>query len=319
MKKLIVLVAFVLVAMFALPSVSFAAEVIIGVDYATSDKYNLQIYDAVREEGAERGWMVFGAEGQREPEGTLANIDSFITRGANYVLTVGVDTNLQAAVQEKCEAAGVVSVFTAGSRDPGYTIVTDSGSTYEVTKQVAAFLAQQVKEQWNGQVDLAVVTTNLAMGEVGQDIITACSEVWSAELGVSRDDLYIVDCPWDNLRASELFTSMLTANPEARHILAYSFVDLHHGVPLYNAAKAAGRLDQLIMGGQNTADDSTPIFMQESPKTWVVQAPLGGDVPGRLFINLIVGALDGIAIEKKEYSPTDPSPLSTPDDIADYY
>ena len=297
-----------------------AKTITIGVDYSTSDKYNLQIFDYVAEKCEEKGWICFGAEGQRDSEKTLSNVDSFITKEADYIYIVGVDINLQKSIQEKCDAAGVTVVFTAGTTEPGYIITTESGGNYENATFVSTYLAEEVKKQWNGTVDLAVVTTNLGMGQDGQDIIKACSEVWSAELGVNPDDIYVVDCGWDSMKASELFTSMFTANPDAKNIVAYSFVDLHHGVPLYNAAKAAGKLENLIMGGTNPADDSTGTCMKESPNTWVAQMPLSGTDNGIVFMKAVIDEVEnGVPMEKKVYKPSGDPVICNAEEIQAYY
>ena len=291
----------------------------IGVDYATSDIFNLQVYNTVKAAGDEEGWTVFGAEGQRDAEKTLSNVDSFITKKADYILIVGVDLALEESIQEKCDNAGVSVAYCAGDSDPTYTTLAGAGSWIEVGTQIATYLAQKAQEEWDGVVDLPVITTNLAIGQIGQDIVTACTDTWVSMLGINADDVIIIDCGWDNAKASELFTNLLTAHPEAKHIIAFSFVDLHHGVPLYNAAKAAGRLDQLIMGGTNTADESTAQCMQESPNTWVCQLPMSGNVPGATFVEIVKAAINGTPFEKKVYNPTVEESLATPENIADYY
>ena len=219
--------------------------IVIGVDYATSDKFNLQIVDRVDEICQERGWSCLRAEGQRDAEKTLSNVDSFILKGAKYVLVVGVDENLQTSVQEKCEAAGVIPIFTCGSTAEGFTVVNGGGSNAEIAAAVTNVTAAEAKERW-GSVDLAVITINSEQGEIANEVIDAVSSIYHDVLGVDPADCLIIDCPWDNMKASELFTNMFTAHPDAEHIIAYGYVDLHQGVPLYNAAKVAGKLDNLI-------------------------------------------------------------------------
>lgn len=295
------------------------SSVIIGVDYATSDKYNLQIVERVDEICQERGWTCLRAEGQRDAEKTLANVDSFILKGAKYVLVIGVDENLQTSVQEKCKAADVIPVFTAGPNVDGFTVANGNGSSGEMAAAVCEILAAEAKERW-GSVDLAIVTINSEIGQDANEIFDACAEVYNRVLGVNPDDIVVIDCPWDNMKASELFTNMFTAHPDAEHIIAYGYVDLHHGVPLYNAAKVAGKLDNLLMGGTNVADDTTPACMQESPNTWLCQVPCAGQGSGQVFMDIVIDHEDnGTPIEERVYMPTGAIETVGPDEISSFY
>lgn len=293
--------------------------IVVGVDYATSDKFNLQVVNRVNEMCEERGWTCLMAEGQRDAEKTLSNVDTFITKGAKYVLVVGIDETMQTSVQEKCESAGVIPVFTSGSSAEGFTVVGGSGTSAEIAAAVTEVLAAEAKERW-GSVDLAIMTLNSTQGEIADDMFNAVSEVYNRVLGVKPEDILVIDCPWDNMKASELYTNMFTAHPDAEHIIAYGFVDLHHAVPLYNAAKVAGKLDNLIMGADNIADDTTQYCMQESPKTWIIEAPTSGAINGEVFMDLVIDHEEnGVPIEKRVYNAKGGVVLATPDEIASYY
>lgn len=295
--------------------------VVIGCDYATSDKYNLQVLNRVKEICDEKGYTLVSAEGQRDAEKTLANIDSFLLKGAKYILVIGVDESMLTPIQDKCEAQGAKVAYTSVGAPEGFTTVNaEGGSNYEVSQVMSKILADAAKERWNGEVDLAVVTYNSGQGKDGQDIIDVFTEVWGEELGIKPEDIVLIDCAWDNMKASELYTSMFTAHPDAEHILAYGFVDVHHGVPLYNAAKAAGKLDNMIMASTNQADDATPICMKESPNTWVAQMPKGGAGPAQVFMDIVEDELvNGVAIEKKAYNPTGDPTIATPETIDQFF
>ena len=298
-----------------------AEPIVIGCDYATSDKYNLQVLNKVQEICDEKGYTLVKAEGQRDAEKTLANIDSFLLKGAKYVLVIGVDETMLTPIQDKCEAKGAKVAFTSVGAPEGFTTVNaEGGSNYEVSQVMSKILADAAKERWNGEVDLAVVTYNSGQGKDGQDICDVFTEVWGKELGVKPEDIVFIDCGWDNMKASELYTSMFTAHPDAQHILAYGFVDVHHGVPLYNAAKAAGKLENMIMASTNQADDATPVCMKESPDTWVAQMPKGGAGPAQVFMDIVIDEIEnGVEIEKIVYNPTGDPTIATAETIDQYF
>ncbi|MDR1506487.1 MAG: sugar ABC transporter substrate-binding protein [Treponema sp.] len=247
---------------------------VVGFDAMNSNVFNSAIQDGCREMAGARGWEVMILQNDTDPEKTLRNIDSFITRQVDYIFSGVIDAGLQETIYQKCRAAGMPVAF-EGLEIEGYPTV--AGNNYGGGRFAGEKLAAEAKKKWNGQVDLLLMIEAAETGEVNEKRMGGMFEGVTENLDIPQNKIVWIDASVDDLlKGSTMIANTLTANPDAKRILVCNFADVVGGVGTYNVAKAANRLDQILLTGYHVADEATPGILKQIPDIWIGQVDLMG-------------------------------------------
>ena len=261
------------------------SQIKVGIDISSTDVFIQAIQDTMTAACDERGWEHAESVNYQEANKNVQNIQNLITQGCNYIMSYSSDEGAQETVRQMCEDAGVRVVF-IGLEIEGYTTV--GGGNYDGGQYVAQKLCEKADEKWDGKIDLVIVNEFPEVGEINTKRMGGMVDyVKKAHPELTEEQFVYVDGGLDVLQSTEAAANALTAHPDAERILFLCASDVYQGLGSFNAANAAGRLDQVLISGFHMSDPSTPGMLVQYADTWIGQVDLLGSAYGGKAIEIM--------------------------------
>lgn len=263
----------------------------LGIDLCADDLFNQQIREVLVEACEERGWDYMVTVNYQDAANNVQNVQNMITTECDYIMSYSTDIGGQETVRTMCEQAGVGVVF-IGLEEEGYTTV--GGGNYDGGYYVGTKLVEKANEIWDGQIDLVIVAEFPEVGEINTKRMGGMVDGVKASAPQLTDDQFVyVDGGLDVMKSTEAISAVLTAHPDATHILCLCAVDDYQGMGSWNAAVAANRQDQVLISGFHVTNPATPGLVVQYPDTWIGQADLLGSEYAKtalaMFDDMIAG------------------------------
>jgi len=154
-----------------------------------------------------------------DPNKAVENVDSLILQGAQTIVVFNTDAATNQVIKEKCDAAGIPVM---GVDIPVPDSPCMGADNIESGKLVGKELGRLAKEEWDGQIDFLLLIDLPRSGEVVKlrmdNIIVGLQEV-IPEFEANDETVIRVDGKNDVLPAQQVTADVLTAHPDAKHIL----------------------------------------------------------------------------------------------------
>lgn len=194
----------------------------------------------------------------------LANTESFITQGVDGIIHFQTDAAFGNVIMAKARAAGI-PVFAIDIPMPGAIFF--GADNYFAGQLAGEALANWVNENWDGQVDAALMLELPQSGPVPearmQGMIDAFQE--TVENPLPEEMIFHLDSKNTQEESFRVVSDTLPAIPDATHIVAMSIND-GTGIGVVAAAEAAGRGDQVMVVGQNADPSGQEEMIKENSR-----------------------------------------------------
>ena len=205
-----------------------------------SQEHLIPVRENIKKIAAQNGVDVICVDNAGDGQRALNNVDSLLMQGISCLIEFNLDSAVNPVVKEKCDAKGV-PVIAIDIPVPGAPCF--GANNVESGLIVGRALGQLAKDNWKSQVDLILLLSTPAGGEIittrmsgiVKGIVEKCPKASAAKV-------VTVDYKDDPILAQQLTADVLTANPGKKHILIGSINDI--GAQGAFAAVQAARRDK---------------------------------------------------------------------------
>lgn len=262
----------------------------IGIhSYDPGYENSANIANAIREEAGKYGIKVIESYCNMDVSKYPANYESFILQNVDLILDAGWLGN--ESVIDIADAAGipVVAYDTPFDSTRSWTIGGDpsvAGST------IGAYMADEVKNKWDGEVDAIVISWSQALGEPMRiRMQSAIDAMRENGLDIPEDKIFWYDGGGETLKSKTIMADFLTANPDAKRILVGANTgNVAQG--MLAAVETAGRTEDVMIysyGAEQVALDN----FRGKPNCWVADVGYYFRQYGWLGVNTAIRILNG--------------------------
>jgi ribose transport system substrate-binding protein len=194
----------------------------------------------------------------------LANTEAFITQGVDGIIHFQTDAAFGNVIMARARAAGI-PVFAIDIPMPGAIFF--GADNYYAGQLAGEALANWVNENWDGQVDAALMLELPQSGPIPearmQGMLDAFQE--NVENPVPEDMVFHLDSKNTQEESFRVVSDTLPGIPDAEHIVAMTIND-GTGIGAVAAAEAAGRGDQIMVVGQNADPSGQEEMVKENSR-----------------------------------------------------
>ncbi|MCC7208584.1 MAG: sugar ABC transporter substrate-binding protein [Anaerolineae bacterium] len=194
----------------------------------------------------------------------LANTESFITQGVDGIIHFQTDAAFGNVIMAKARAAGI-PVFAIDIPMPGAIFF--GADNYYAGQLAGEALANWVNENWDGQVDAALMLELPQSGPIPearmQGMLDAFQE--NVENPLPEDKIFHLDSKNTQEESFRVVSDTLPGIPDATRIVAMTIND-GTGIGTVAAAEAAGRGDQIMVVGQNADPSGQEEMIKENSR-----------------------------------------------------
>jgi len=234
----------------------------------------------------------------------LTNAETAITQQPDLVINYNGLQNVYPAILEKFDAAGI-PVITLTFKNPGVPVF--GADNFSAGAAAGEYLAKHVIDnQWPAAEIWAVSCDNEALGPFVRSRINGAYDALSKNVaGIPSTNYVRVDCKSTAEEARAAYTDWLTANPQAKYIVATSINDIQ-SVVMANVLKAAGRDDNAAVVGQSADPGALEVIRAGDPKALIASISFSTDLYGKYMLALAADVLDGKPVPAESFTKLTP-------------
>jgi ribose transport system substrate-binding protein len=193
-------------------------------------------------------------DNEYDPQVAMSNADAMITQGVDVAIEFQTDVSIAPALCDKFDAAGIPVIAIDIPHEP--CAVFFGADNLEAGKIGGRALGQAAMERWGGDVDALVLLELPQSGELPQMRMDGALDGLREVISDFPDDKVIrVDSKGTLEGGRTAFTDVLTRLSDADHILV-SVINDPVAAGALRATEAAGRLDQVMIAGQNATTEA---------------------------------------------------------------
>lgn len=230
MKKVLTIIlclALVTGFVFAQGRVEKSAEKRILLGYAALDdsqEHLIPVRENIKKVAKEMDVDVITVDNAGDGQRAINNVDNLLLQGIDCLIEFNLDSAVNPVIKEKCEAAGVpiIAIDIPVPDSPCF-----GADNVESGLIVGRSLGQLAKDNWNSKVDLILLLSTPAGGEIISIRMGGIVEGIIEKIPAARNARVItVDYKDDPILAQQLTADVLTSNPDKRNILIGSINDI---------------------------------------------------------------------------------------------
>ncbi len=203
-----------------------------------SQEHLIPVRENIKKVAAEMGAEVICVDNAGDGQKAVSNVDSLLLQGIDCLIEFNLDASVNPVVKEKCDAANV-PVIAIDIPIPGAPCF--GANNVESGLIIGRSLGGLAKENWEGQIDLVLLLSTPAGGEIVatrmDGIVKGIKEI-CPDFDTSK--VVTVDYKDDPILAQQLTADVLTSNPDKKHILIGAINDIG-GQGAFAAIQAAKR------------------------------------------------------------------------------
>ncbi len=247
------------------------------------------IANAIREECAKYGIEVIESYCNMDVTKYPTNYENFFLQEVDLILDVGWLGN--SSVIDLAEEAGVpvVAYDVPFDTTRSWTIGGDPGVAGTT---IGTYMAEVVKEQWDGEIDCMCIAWSQALGEPMRiRMQSAIDAIREAGIEISDDNIFWYDGNGDSLLSKNIMTDFLTAHPEDTKILVGANTG-NAAQGMLAAVETVGRTDDVMIYSYGAEQPAIDNFHLE-PNCWVADVGYYFRQYGWLGVNTAIRVLNG--------------------------
>lgn len=259
-----------------------------------------------------RGWELLYADNNSDGQTAVSNAESLVLRDPEFVVDMNVDSSVGQTIMDIFNGAEipVLAVDIALPGAPFFGIDSAAMGTFN-----GEFMADYIKENWDGEIDYCVLITQIASGDEVNLRVRNCATAL-ADCGIQVGAVEEIEGQNDTAVAQQRFTDFLTAHPDAHKIAVFT-INENASQGAYAAAVTADReWDVRIMSANCGTQFVEPMYETEGNMSWFATCANFPELYGEQCCALIERYFAGEALEG---SYACDMVAITWDNIADYY
>ncbi len=207
--------------------------------------------------------MVF-ADNKMDGATALANAESFVAQGVDGVIEFQTDEAFGNVIMSKFRAEGI-PVIAIDIPMPGATFF--GADNYLAGQLAGEATALWVNENWGGEADAILLLELPQSGPVPAARMQGMLDAFQATVQnpVPEAQVYHLDSKNTQEESFRVTSDLLPSIPDADQIVGFAIND-GSGLGIVAAAEAAGRGDQVIVGGQNADPTGQAEMIKENSR-----------------------------------------------------
>jgi ribose transport system substrate-binding protein len=196
-----------------------------------------------------------------------------------------------------CKAAGIPVI---GIDIPVGDAPYCGGDNYQAGSICGTELGKAAMEKWNGQVDLYISVETMSNLQTNTLRNGGIIDGIRSQIELPDDKIVRVDAKDKMELAQSLVTDVLTAHPDAQHILIGCHQD-DETAGAFAAVEIAGRQDQVILGGNGPFASTLANFRLPEPNFWIGSTSFVPEKYGFYAIPLMINLIQGNSVQNNTY------------------
>lgn len=295
MKKLItLLLALALVLSMSLCAVAEETHTIALANINEKGVFGKLVKLGFEQAAEKRGWNLVYVDNNADGQTAVSNAELLALRGdIEYVVDMNVDASVGQTIMDIFNGAGipVIACDIGLPGAPFYGI--DSA---KMGTQNGEWMAQWVKDNWDGAVDYIVVVTQIASGdEVNLRVRNTAKAMEAA--GITFEEVVEIEGENDASVAQRRMTDFLTAHPTAEKVVVFTLNE-NTAVGCQAAVEVSARSEDVrIISCNCNADFTEMIYSTEGNSSWFATCANFPHLYGEECMELMERAFAGETLE----------------------
>lgn len=277
-------------------------------NYTDTADFFITVKESMQRVCDEKGYTLLYAVSDYDPTKMRSAWDAFVTQGANIIVDFSLLSDSGSTMAKNFKDQYGIDVICVDN-------VYENAYFFGVNNQGAGetagtYIAEKVKEKWDGQVDCML---QFYLESNGPVVKLRNSGIYDAMVAsgieLSEDNVTWINASGaaaagtvDPAVMKSLVTDYLTAHPDDHHIVIACFND-DGGNAAYNAVKASGREDDVLLISHN-ADPVAVDTMKSGETFWVGTVCYSPNTYGDQIIALAERILAGEEVPTETYANT---------------
>lgn len=259
------------------------------ISYNEATESSKLIANGVREAAAQYGVELVTADINGDQSQVVKNVDTLILQNVDAIVDATWNEDVGAMVAQKCRDAGVILISCDCVYDDQTHMI--GADNYTSGLIIGAYMADYVKQVWDGQVDYLVIVNEEAAGETTQKRMGGGIDALR-ENGIEIPDEKIMwfDSMGQMLKAKEITTDFLTAHPDGKKILVGCLND-ESGLGALAAVQSSGRESDCLIYSYGGEPSSAQNFKKEE-NCWIASVNFNLGHYGDLAIPTIIDLMN---------------------------
>jgi ribose transport system substrate-binding protein len=224
-------------------------------------------------------------------DGTVAvqNADNLINMKVDGIILYMNDSKVNEQIKEMCDKAKIPLLAVD---IPAGKAAFFGGNNYKAGFIAGTELGKEAVKRWGGQVDLYISLGNPAIGETHVKRMGGFLDGVRSVVKVPASKVVEVGGGEDIVTSQRVITDVLTAHPEAKHILIGSLQDTQtQGA--FTAVEMANREDEVLLAGQGPFASTLANLRLPEKNFWIGSTSYGAEIYGNYAVPLMVDMIKG--------------------------
>ncbi len=286
-------------------------------NFNDSNEFCKKVHDSIAAAADEYGVELLYAEANMDGQTMIANTEQFIIQGADLMIDFNWVPEIGATMLDMCNEAGIPLI----SMDTIYEGTYYFGANSYIAGQVLGeYLATQVADRWDGQIDAIVGCWYQGGGDIVKDRVVGAEDALKAAEGITLPDddmIFEVDAGASDQAATlkAYATDFLTAHPDLHHVIFLANND-ESGAGLFAGIELAGREADCFIG---TTGGDTPFqdhIRAGGGDVWLASTSFAPEKYGEQVIPMAIDILEGKDVPMEVFMNHF---VITKDNIDEYY
>lgn len=233
------------------------------------------------------------ADCNADPQKVAPNYDAFILQNVDAIIDASWMGEVGSVAVEKCKNAGIPLVTCDAPFDKEYSYLVGTDQ-YQAGIIAGEYLAEVIKEKWNGELDYLVFEYFQSGGPQVERRMRGCLDgLRSKDIKIEDDNVFWFDNEAQTQKTNQITLDFLTGHPDATKIIFGTNND-PCAIGVVSAVEAAGRQKDCISYSYGGEDSALDLLKKENCYIGSVsfQQMLYGDFAIPAAVHLIEGRDD---------------------------
>ena len=293
-------------------------QIIIGYNaYGDTVDFSKNVTAGLEAAAEAIGAKVLKADTNGDAATALANVDAFITQGADIIIDSSWVVSACEAVAQKCDENGIPCIISDiwVDTESAYYMGVDNDQVGRVTGE---FVVEYANENWGGEIDQMLISFVEAFGEGVKPRVSGVPlAVQAAGIDLPEEKITYVDPEGSDATvvSKQQGTDFLTAHPDDKHIVMVACNE-QAAQGLLAAVETSNRTDDCIVVSVGLDSIGIANLYKDEATVWLGSTAFFPENYGDILVSMVQGILAGEDVEKAQYID---NIFVTKDLVTEYY
>jgi ribose transport system substrate-binding protein len=297
MKRLLFLVG-VLFLVFGIAFVGGQKKIKIGFqNIGETVDFWVWVGDSMERAAKKAGVELIRVDNKADGTVAVQNADNLINMKVDGIILYMNDSQVNQQIKEMCDKAKIPLLAVD---IPAGNAAFFGGNNYKAGFIAGTELGKEALKRWGGQVDLYISLGNPAIGETHVKRMGGFIDGVRSVVKVPASKVVEVGGGEDIVTSQRVITDVLTAHPEAKHILIGSLQDTQtQGA--FTAVEMANRQDQVLLAGQGPFASTLANLRLPEKNFWIGSTSYGAEIYGNYAVPIMIDMINGKKVPAVTY------------------